>query len=628
MLLPKTGKPAASDVVNWALDLAKRRKGVDVDGYYGMQCWDLPNYILKKYWGFTTWGNANAMAQKSNYRGNDFKIYRNSKTFVPLPGDWAVWAGSNPGHVAIVVGPANTSYFYSVDQNWYTGNWTGSPAYKIKHNYKGVTHFVRPPYKKSATPKPSDPSTPKPPVVDPEPNKEAEKPSVRFKDVTKVIYTIKRSDFGSWDKFEHRVAWGERRKGKVKGVTIKNAHTMRSVSDLYNDRNQYINSNEYPHYYIDYISSWSPRDEGYEYPGEPNNLVIEICGDYADDKEAFILSELKAIMLVCEIFKNHNIEPKLSNLRIENTVWRSLKEHVNWDFVKDGFPPEQKVDELIKKIYGLYENREKLLANVNKEKVTKSKIKVVVDGKNKDVVAQSESKKGEKNVTSNSPKITVEKSKYTFKQALDKQMRVNPKSNTSGGWYSANRAQTSNAMNPTKIWNNTTQRYQMLDLGKYQGVPVSKLNQLLDGKGKLHNQGKAFADACKKYKVNEIYLIAHALLETGNGKSNFASGTYGVYNFFGIGAFDSNPNNAIDFARNNGWTTPAKAIVGGAKFVRQGYISKGQNTLYRMRWNPKAPATHQYATDINWCTHQATIMASYYKKIKLSGIYYIQDKYK
>ncbi|EIE3759889.1 CHAP domain-containing protein, partial [Staphylococcus pseudintermedius] len=93
-------------------------------------------------------------------------------------------------------------------------------------------------------------------------------------------------------------------------------------------------------------------------------------------------------------------------------------------------------------------------------------------------------------------------------------------------------------------------------------------------------------------------------------------------------AFDSNPNNAIDFARNNGWTTPAKAIVGGAKFVRQGYISKGQNTLYRMRWNPKAPATHQYATDINWCTHQATIMASYYKKIKLSGIYYIQDKYK
>ena len=30
----------------------------------------------------------------------------------------------------------------------------------------------------------------------------------------------------------------------------------------------------------------------------------------------------------------------------------------------------------------------------------------------------------------------------------------------------------------------------------------------------------------------------------------------------------------------------AKGIIGGAKFVRQGFISKGQNTLYRMRWNP------------------------------------------
>uniref|UniRef100_UPI0036F44EAC CHAP domain-containing protein n=1 Tax=Staphylococcus condimenti TaxID=70255 RepID=UPI0036F44EAC len=75
----------------------------------------MPNYILKRYWGFTTWGNANAMAIKSNYRGYDFKIYRNTASFVPRPGDWAVWAGSNPGHVAIVVGPSTTSYFYSVE---------------------------------------------------------------------------------------------------------------------------------------------------------------------------------------------------------------------------------------------------------------------------------------------------------------------------------------------------------------------------------------------------------------------------------------------------------------------------------------------------------------------------------
>lgn len=125
-----------------------------------------------------------------------------------------------------------------------------------------------------------------------------------------------------------------------------------------------------------------------------------------------------------------------------------------------------------------------------------------------------------------------------------------------------------------------------------------------------------------------VLLISHAFLESGNGTSNFASGRYGIYNYFGIGAYDNNPNNAIPFARKRGWTTPAKGIMGGAKFVRQDFINKGQNTLYRMRWNPKHPATHQYATDINWCRHQASNIAYYYKKIGLKGMYYIRDKYR
>lgn len=40
-------------------------------------------------------------------------------------------------------------------------------------------------------------------------------------------------------------------------------------------------------------------------------------------------------------------------------------------------------------------------------------------------------------------------------------------------------------------------RYQMLNLGKYQGIPVSKLNKILRGKGTLSGQGQAFADGCK-----------------------------------------------------------------------------------------------------------------------------------
>ena len=39
----------------------------------------------------------------------------------------------------------------------------------------------------------------------------------------------------------------------------------------------------------------------------------------------------------------------------------------------------------------------------------------------------------------------------------------------------------------------------------------------------LENQGQAF-NAAKLTGVNEIYLIAHALLETGNGQSKLAKG--------------------------------------------------------------------------------------------------------
>ena len=130
-------------------------------------------------------------------------------------------------------------------------------------------------------------------------------------------------------------------------------------------------------------------------------------------------------------------------------------------------------------------------------------------------------------------------------------MAVNPQISNGYYWYSASRTQTSNAMNPKTIWNSSVQRYQMLNLGKYQGISISKLNKILKAK-ELYLDKAAFAEGCKKYDINEIYLIAHALLESGNGTSNYASGRYGMYNFFGIGAYDSNPDYAITYAKNQG----------------------------------------------------------------------------
>ena len=137
----------------------------------------------------------------------------------------------------------------------------------------------------------------------------------------------------------------------------------------------------------------------------------------------------------------------------------------------------------------------------------------------------------------------------------------------------------------------------------------------------MKGMGAAFIEAAKEYNVSEVYLVAHACLESGNGTSQLATGVEvngtTVYNLFGIGAVDESPIDAgAEYAYKQGWTSVEKAIEGGAKWISENYINNskyGQNTLYKMRWNPEKPAEHQYATDIAWASKQAKSMSSMFE---------------
>lgn len=63
-----------------------------------------------------------------------------------------------------------------------------------------------------------------------------------------------------------------------------------------------------------------------------------------------------------------------------------------------------------------------------------------------------------------------------------------------------------------------------MDITEKVPMSESEVNQLLKGKGFLENRGKVFLEAQEKYEVNVIYLVSHALVETGNGKSELAKG--------------------------------------------------------------------------------------------------------
>lgn len=192
-------------------------------------------------------------------------------------------------------------------------------------------------------------------------------------------------------------------------------------------------------------------------------------------------------------------------------------------------------------------------------------------------------------------------------------------------WRNAKRSDVRYYLDPENFINDEKQRFQFLDLRKPSGATAAQLNKYLNGKGVLEGQGQAFIDAAKKHGINELYLISHALLETGNGtKATFKYNGVTVYNVYGIAAYDSDAyNSAAKRAYQEGWTSVYKAIVGGAEFIGNKFIKAGQNTLYKMRWNPDAmvnsnKATHQYATDVAWASKQINRFYEMYKEIGIS----------
>lgn len=210
---------------------------------------------------------------------------------------------------------------------------------------------------------------------------------------------------------------------------------------------------------------------------------------------------------------------------------------------------------------------------------------------------------------------------YTFQEALERQLTNGTTDLRFQDGY-LNRASESDIRQAMSI--DERHIFEFLHLNEKVNLTEDEVNQLLQGRGILEGQGAAFLDAQEKYDINLIYLISHAQVETGNGSSELAEGispggsgeTY--YNFFGIGAFDSQAVEAgSSHAVEQNWDSPESAISGGAEFISESYVNNSQRTLYEIRWNPNNPGVHQYATDIAWSESIAGIMERYYHDANL-----------
>ncbi|WP_431804129.1 SH3 domain-containing protein [Halobacillus andaensis] len=228
--------------------------------------------------------------------------------------------------------------------------------------------------------------------------------------------------------------------------------------------------------------------------------------------------------------------------------------------------------------------------------------------------------------------IAYETTEYDseFDEVMDKQTSTTPPQKSDGtGAIDASDEEIEYYLNADNFTEDSDSFYQFLSLSQPAGLNADNINkEILYNAGSLTGTADSFVKAGEKFSVNEAYLISHALHETQNGTSELAEGVpvndkgevveeneadHIVYNMYGIGAVDKEPvSGGALTAFENEWFSPEEAIVGGAEFAADQYVNQGQDTLYKMKWNPDQPTWNQYATHVAWSDIQTKTIADIY----------------
>lgn len=207
-----------------------------------------------------------------------------------------------------------------------------------------------------------------------------------------------------------------------------------------------------------------------------------------------------------------------------------------------------------------------------------------------------------------------------------------------GSWCCASKEALAYMMDPRNSINESDV-FQFKDL-EYSDVTYEDIARVVSDCGAfLNNQEaiQAIVDASKEYRINGFYLVAKIINEHGKNGSVLSNGQgyggqyVGVYNYFNIKSWgngqDTIIRNGLSYAQSQGWTSIRASIFGGAKEIRESYITKySQNTLYYQKFNVSGRSTmasHQYQQNIMAAQTQGTSLKSYYANTNKSHTFII-----
>ncbi|MBO4267272.1 MAG: SH3 domain-containing protein [Lachnospiraceae bacterium] len=148
--------------------------------------------------------------------------------------------------------------------------------------------------------------------------------------------------------------------------------------------------------------------------------------------------------------------------------------------------------------------------------------------------------------------------------------------------------------------------------------------EVTDTDGQTFKYSELFTKAGEETGVSPYLLAGRALQEQGikggsQSISGNVSGYEGYFNYFNVGAYAysgrSATINGLIYAKGSDddyrpWNTRARSIYGGAKYLADKFVSKGQNTLYFQKFNvvnkENTLYSHQYMSNIQAASSESS----------------------
>ena len=287
------------------------------------------------------------------------------------------------------------------------------------------------------------------------------------------------------------------------------------------------------------------------------------------------------------------------------------------------FAASQRIDNQINNIDDKkYPGVKKMIENLHKSH-TNWKFKVLYTGLNWKTVINEESKHGRNVVGINQPNYSGD---WLCKECKNKTY-------SGGNWVCVSSAAISYMMDPrNSLYYEDV--FQFLELSydstaTYDSNIIKNIlkNTFMDD-GKLDTYITTIINRCREKNVNPYYIAGKIIQEQGTkGGATFKmkttedGKTVYYYNIFNINATGSTTaaivSNALNWAKQKGWNTIEKCLIGGVDFIANGYISVGQDTMYFEKFDVIADSyySHQYAQDVMYAQNQGEKLRRILEKI-------------